>query len=107
MELMAICKALNYVRKKRLKGSFKIVTDYQMVVDIITSECYKLWISNDWHCTSGEVKNVDLWKKIIKLSIIYDVQYKHIPGHKDNEYNNFVDKLAVEERLRADERKGL
>lgn len=60
------------------------------------------WPQRDWECQNGEpVSNATLWKEltrnISKLSKLgVSVDFEWVKGHKDNEHNKEVDRLAKE-----------
>ena len=47
-----------------------------------------------------EIKNIDLWKKLIIAMQNHEIEFIWVKGHASNEYNNLCDKLAVEARSR-------
>ena len=98
MELTAALKALEYIESLNITptDSIDFITDSTYLKDGITKWRYN-WEKNGWKTASGgEVKNKELWIKIIKsinnFSINWIWQKSHI-GHKLNE---MADKLANE-----------
>ena len=55
------------------------------------------WQKRGWTRKGGDVKNPDLWKKLIPLLETHKVSFVWIKGHAENEYNNRCDELAVTE----------
>lgn len=50
---------------------------------------------NGWRTGSkDEVKNVDLWQKLLSGMKQHDVKFVKVKGHSDNEFNNRCDELA-------------
>lgn len=41
-------------------------------------------------------KNHDLWKRFDNIVNQFDITWKHVKGHSNNELNNLCDKLAVQ-----------
>ena len=95
MELLAAIKGL-----KALKESCKVklYSDSQYLVDAFNKGWINDWQAKGWR-TAGksEVKNVDLWKDLLELMSIHEVELIKVKGHADNEYNNKCDKIAREE----------
>lgn len=98
MELLAIIEALEYI-DKCIQNSEKIITVYSdsnYCVKGINIWC-KNWIKNNFM----NIKNPDLWKRLIQLKENIEkkclLEFIWIKGHRDNYYNNEVDKLSREE----------
>jgi len=67
MEVMALLHAIIHVPKKNKEPVKLIVySDSEYVVKTFTENRLQKWVANDWINSSGEVKNKDLWKKILK-----------------------------------------
>ena len=55
------------------------------------------WIRKGWKTASKKpVENQDLWKVLIELDRVNDVEWIKVKGHADDETNIRVDGLAVE-----------
>jgi len=95
MELLAVIKGLEALKEPCV---VKLYSDSQYVVDAFIKDWINAWKSNGWR-TAGksEVKNRDLWERLIKLLDIHKVEFIKVKGHSDNEYNNKCDKIAREE----------
>lgn len=95
MELMAVIKGLECLKEQ---CNVELYSDSQYVVDAFKQSWIENWKNNGWKTSSKkEVKNVDLWQKLIELTQIHRVNFIKVKGHADNEYNNRCDKIAVEE----------
>jgi len=104
MELEAVHKSLKEIYNRYLSEYRRIIiyTDATYVKDHEWLALYK-W-SKNWYTKSwwSPVLNAPIWKEINKLrKKIYDkhhkiIEFEWIKAHKDNEYNNQVDKLAKE-----------
>ena len=93
MELTAAIKALEYCANEK-KNAIKIFTDSIYVKDGITTWINK-WEKNKWKTANKQsVKNIDLWKKLKKLSASKKIKWNWIKGHSKNSMNDLVDKLA-------------
>lgn len=98
MELLAVIKGLEALKQK---CNVNVYSDSQYVVDAFNQGWIDSWQNNGWK-TAGkkEVKNPDLWKKLLDLTKVHVVTFIKVKGHADNEYNNRCDKIAVEEYLK-------
>lgn len=95
MELTAPIKAL-----QSLKDGIQVEirTDSTYVRDGVTQWAAK-WQQRDWQTMDGQdVKNKDLWQQLLKETKRLNVSWLWVKGHSDDQYNQLVDKLAVEAR---------
>jgi len=98
MELTAAIQALKYCEEEKIKTTLikkiEIYTDSTYLKDGITLWT-KNWEKNNWK-TSGKknVKNVDLWKNLIKLVKDRQVEWFWVKGHSENSMNDLADRLA-------------
>jgi len=94
MELTSVISALEALKEP---CEVKLYTDSQYVVNSINKGWLDSWIAKGWKRKGGEVKNPDLWIKLVPLLDTHNVTLEWVKGHADNEYNNRCDELAVEE----------
>lgn len=84
-ELLALYDALCYIADAN--KSAEIITDSEYLFNTMTKEWYISWEGCNWYKSNGEqVKNRDLWKKIIRayrqcVDKGLDVTFYHIKGH--------------------------
>lgn len=105
MELMAIVKALEKIKKEEhlYHKEFEIYSDSAYVVNAINYGWLSKWSLNNWVTTKGEeIKNQDLWKRYLKLNgyLIHkgiSVRLIKIKGHNNNAFNDHVDEIAKAE----------
>ena len=91
MELTAPIKALEFFSDKE---NIKIFTDSKYVKEGIT-KWIKIWEKNGWKNSKKKmVKNIDLWKKLYKLSKFHNVEWKWVKAHSNEPLNTMVDELA-------------
>ena len=90
MEMMAAIKGLEQVSKS---VEIRLTTDSQYVKNGIT-QWINTWLRNNWN--GGKVKNQDLWLKLVELKAKHNIEWCWVKGHSGNQYNEQVDKLAVE-----------
>ena len=98
MELTAAIKALEYCNdqeKEQLSlNQIKIYTDSTYVKEAITV-WIKSWQKNNWKTADKKnVKNVDLWKKLLELISAKQIEWNWVKGHSNDPLNDLVDKLA-------------
>lgn len=95
MELLAVIKALECLKEQ---CKVNLYSDSQYVVDAFNQNWIVSWQMNGWRTAAKkEVKNVDLWQRLLELISTHTVTFVKVKGHADNEYNNRCDKIAVEE----------
>jgi len=94
MELAAVVESL-----KVLKEPCKVAvhTDSAYIANAFNDGWIENWIRRGW-MTAGKkpVKNQDLWKALLNQMEKHEVSFVKVKGHADNEWNNRVDRLAVE-----------
>jgi ribonuclease HI len=91
MELMAVIKALEALKKERL--NIIIYSDSQYVVKAVSQGWLNNWIATDF---KGGKKNKDLWMEYYELAQKHNIRFSWVRGHADNPYNNRCDELATE-----------
>ncbi len=97
MELTAAIEALEALRQP---CHVTIYTDSEYLKKGIT-EWLPSWIRKNWRTASGQpVKNQDLWERLHAAAQRHDVQWGWVRGHAGNEFNERVDQLATEARIR-------
>ena len=97
MEITAAIKGIEYFNekyKKKISKPIQIYTDSNYLKEGITVWINK-WEKNNWKTSDKQnVKNVDLWKKLKKLTNLYSIEWFWVKGHSDNSMNNLADELA-------------
>lgn len=84
MELTALYFAIT-ATEIDFKGVLKVYSDSEYVVKSFTEQRLLKWIKNGWRNTSGEVKNLDLWKAIKKElddRVDMTLEMEHIRSHQ-------------------------
>jgi len=94
MELIAVLSGLEALKRE---CNVEVYTDSQYIANAINLGWLESWKSKGWKRKGGEVKNLDLWKRLVELMEKHNVAFNWIKGHADNEYNNRCDELAVKE----------
>lgn len=95
MELMGVISALSALKEP---CSVELYTDSQYISKAINENWLKGWKAKNWTRKGGELKNVDLWKRLDQLLSTHSVSFHWVKGHADNEFNNRCDALAVAQR---------
>ena len=95
MELVSVITALEALREP---CEVEVYTDSQYISNAVNHGWLMSWRRLGWKRKSGEVKNNDLWQKLVPLLEKHRVTFTWVKGHAENEYNNRCDELAVEAR---------
>lgn len=104
MELTGFLCALenaNIIESKNV--CVNIYVDSAYIVNCINDKWYIKWLKNGWRTADRqEVKNQDLWVRIIalyiKLCARVELNVIKVKGHHENEWNSYADLLAVKAR---------
>lgn len=103
-ELLAVLSALeNADTIETSQTKVIIYTDSAYIANCFNQGWYKKWLHNGWKTADKqEVKNQDLWSRIIalyiKLKTRLSLEVVLVKGHSNNKWNNYVDLLAVKAR---------
>lgn len=89
MELLAVIAALE--KLKSAENDIHIFTDSKYVSDAINQNWISGWVKRGWK----NVKNPDLWKRMIPLYNTYQPKFHWIKGHAGHFENELCDRLAV------------
>lgn len=104
MELMGFLCALelsNDIASRNVKVTINVDSAY--IANCFNDKWYVRWMQNGWRTADRqEVKNQDLWKRIIALYIKISNRLKlevvKVKGHHTNQWNSYADLLAVKAR---------
>lgn len=91
MEITAAIEAL-----KTLKNSciIELYTDSTYLKEGMNSWIHN-WKKKNWKTSAGkEVKNIDLWQELDKLTQNHEITWKWVKAHDGNENNERADQLA-------------
>lgn len=94
------------------KVHIDVFSDSAYVVNCFKDRWYRSWLANNWVSSSGPVKNVDLWKKLLYLAndMIgegFSIEWTHIRGHQDTHWNNVCDVNAGRSRKKRRAEEGV
>lgn len=99
MELMGVIAGMEELK---LPCSVTVYTDSKYVADAFRRNWLDAWQKKGWRRSDkSPVKNVDLWKRLIKASEDHDVTYEWIKGHAGHPQNERCDEMASEAALRS------
>ncbi len=107
MELYAVIRALERINRlfhhgKIVRQQVYIYSDSAYVINNIRNAYY--WFKNNWIGTTGEIKNKDLWSRLLELLKQIDVSFVKVRGHSGIKYNEIADLLAKNEVIKLKER---
>jgi len=88
MELLAVIVGFESLKKA---ADVTVISDSKYVCDAFNSKWIDGWIRKNWK----NVKNEELWKRLLKSMQGHDVNFNWVKGHAGHSYNERCDKLAV------------
>lgn len=92
MELEAAVQALKTLK---YPCKVKLYSDSAYLVNAFNQKWYEKWQKNNWKTSSNKkVDNQDLWKELIKLSKVHQIEWIKVKGHSGDKYNERSDELA-------------
>lgn len=93
MELMAVIAGLEALNRP---CTVEIYSDSQYVVNAFNQHWVDGWIRKGWRRGKNEpVKNVDLWKRLLKAKEPHEVSFHWVKGHDGHPQNEKCDELAT------------
>ena len=93
MELMAAIVGLEALTKP---CHVKLYSDSQYLVKAFNEHWIDGWVKKGWkRGKNEEVKNVDLWKRLLAAKEPHDVEFIWVKGHAGHEMNERCDVLAT------------
>ena len=93
MELMAAIVALEALNRP---CEVTLYSDSQYLVKAFQEHWIDAWIKKGWKRGKNEpVKNVDLWKRLLRVKEKHQVKFVWVKGHDGHEMNERCDKLAT------------
>ena len=93
MEMMAVIAGLEALTKS---CRVEVISDSKYITDAFNQHWLEGWIKKGWkRGKNEEVKNIDLWKRLLKAMEPHQVSYTWIKGHAGHPENERCDKLAT------------
>jgi ribonuclease HI len=93
-ELIAVIRALESLKRLKLRENVEIITDSQLVQKGMTV-WIRTWRENGWLTYEKKpVRNQDLWMQLDGLASLFNLRWTWVRGHDGNKYNERCDKLT-------------
>ncbi len=92
MELMAAIVALEALTRP---CRVALYSDSKYLVDAFNRGWIDNWLKKNWRGSTGPVKNVDLWKRLLEAMRPHEVSFFWVKGHDGNPMNERCDQLAT------------
>jgi ribonuclease HI len=92
MELMAAISGLEALRER---CKVTLYSDSKYLVDAFNKEWVDSWEKAGWRRGRDELKNPDLWKRLVELVRAHEVEFVWVKGHNGHDYNERCDTLAT------------
>ena len=93
MELMAVITGLEALTRP---CEVEVISDSKYVTDAFNQHWVDGWLKRNWKSSSNNpVKNVDLWKRLLKAKAPHQVKFTWVKGHAGHPENERCDKLAT------------
>ncbi|MCI8333075.1 MAG: ribonuclease HI [Lachnospiraceae bacterium] len=92
MELMAVIAGLEALNRP---CRVEVYSDSQYVTNAFNRHWIESWVKRGWKRSSGQVKNTDLWQRLLKAKEPHEVQFIWVKGHAGHEQNERCDFLAT------------
>lgn len=92
MELLAAVEALRALKEP---CRVDLYSDSAYLVNAWQQRWLESWQQNGWkNAQKQPVLNQDLWRELLRLAAIHEVNWIKVKGHSDNAENNRCDELA-------------
>ena len=92
MELMAVIAGLEALNRP---CRVEVISDSKYVTDAFNKHWIDGWLKKNWKGASGPVKNVDLWKRLLKAAEQHKITFTWVKGHDGHPENESCDVLAT------------
>jgi ribonuclease HI len=93
MEMMAAIAGFEALNRP---CQVEVYSDSQYVINAFNKRWIEGWIRKNWKRGKNEpVKNVDLWKRLLKVSEPHQVSWNWVKGHDGHPQNERCDTLAT------------
>ena len=93
MELMAVIVGLEALNRP---CDVEVISDSKYVTDAFNQHWIDGWLKRGWKNSNKEpVKNIDLWKRLLKAKEPHNVKFTWVKGHAGHPENERCDTLAT------------
>lgn len=94
MELMAAIAGLEALTKP---CRVQLYSDSKYLVDAFNQKWVEGWLKSNWRKgKKNEVKNIDLWQRLLQAMEIHQVTFNWVKGHAGHAENERCDELATQ-----------
>ena len=77
-----------------------VYSDSAYIINCYSQKWWVNWEKNGWiNSKKQKVANRELWESLIYYFKKPNFYFKKVPGHSNNKWNNYVDKLAVQAKF--------
>lgn len=95
MELLAVIEALKALKEP---CQVEIHSDSAYLINAFQQKWIEKWQKNGWlNSKKEQVENIDLWKALLELAAVHQVEWIKVKGHEGNPMNERCDRLARNE----------
>jgi ribonuclease HI len=104
MEITAALEALRALSPEAPPGGIRVISDSTYVVKCFQDRWWQGWLRRGWRNAQGKpVANRELWEPLIELAVgpSRPVRFQWVKGHSGDRWNDFVDRLALEQATAA------
>lgn len=92
MELTAAIQGLEALK---VPCRVKLYSDSAYLINAFRQGWLEKWQANGWlNAQKKPVENQDLWRQLIELNRVHQIDWEKVAGHQDNISNNRCDELA-------------
>lgn len=95
MELLAVIVGFEALKKP---ADVTVVSDSKYVCDAFNQKWIDGWVKKNWK----NVKNIELWKRLLAAMQLHDYTFEWVKGHAGHPYNERCDRLGVEAYKQSD-----
>jgi ribonuclease HI len=93
MELMAVIVGLEALTKP---CDVEVISDSKYVTDAFNQHWVEGWLKRNWkNSAKQDVKNIDLWQRLLKAKAPHNVMFTWVKGHAGHPVNERCDNLAT------------
>lgn len=93
MELMGVITGLQALTKP---CEVEVISDSKYVTDAFNQHWIDNWLKKNWKTAGNSpVKNIDLWKQLLKAKKMHEVRFTWVKGHAGHPENERCDVLAT------------
>lgn len=93
MELLGVITALEALNKP---CEVNVISDSKYVTDAFNQHWIEGWLKKNWKNSANKpVKNIDLWKRLLKAKEKHKVTFTWVKGHAGHPENERCDILAT------------